>query len=170
MLTSCAKYGFLACSLLGFCAQSWSHTSFSCRRLSRSQLQTEELISLESLLLAGQKKVPKIYAIAVHPLQPHIVAVGANAGQTSHTRLACHRGLSCPDFSHEWHAILVTSTSLHVDGPMEARHGRQHLHMVPNGPFPTAFIQHAKESCSAQHPGSIFSAASGAHPTSQAWA
>ena len=47
-------------------------------------MHTEELISLESLLLAGQKKVPKIYAIAVHPLQPHIVAVGANAGPTWH--------------------------------------------------------------------------------------
>lgn len=45
-------------------------------------MHAEELISLESLLLAGQKKVPKIYAIAVHPLQPHIVAVGANAGQS----------------------------------------------------------------------------------------
>ena len=28
------------------------------------------------------------------------------------------------------------------------------LHMVPSGPVPTAFTQHAMESCSAQHPGS----------------
>ena len=32
------------------------------------------------MLPAGHKKAPKIYAIACHPLQPHIVAVGANAG------------------------------------------------------------------------------------------
>ena len=45
------------------------------------QLEAKELISLESLLLAGQKKAPKIYTLAVHPLQPHVVAVGANAGK-----------------------------------------------------------------------------------------
>ena len=49
------------------------------------QLEAKELVSLESLLLAGQKKAPKIYTLAVHPLQPHIVAVGANAGKTCQT-------------------------------------------------------------------------------------
>lgn len=52
-----------------------------CRHPGGKQLEARELISLESLLLQGQKKAPKIYTIAVHPLQPHIVAVGANAGQ-----------------------------------------------------------------------------------------
>lgn len=51
-----------------------------CRHPGGKQLEAKELISLESLLLAGQKKAPKIYALAVHPLQPHIIAVGANAG------------------------------------------------------------------------------------------
>lgn len=40
----------------------------------------EQLISLESILPNGQKKVPKVYQIACHPLQPHLVAVAANAG------------------------------------------------------------------------------------------
>lgn len=38
------------------------------------------LANLEQLLLPGAKKVPKIYVLACHPLQPHLVAVGANAG------------------------------------------------------------------------------------------
>ncbi|KAL3133386.1 hypothetical protein ABBQ38_007254 [Trebouxia sp. C0009 RCD-2024] len=40
----------------------------------------EQLISLESILPNGLKKVPKVYQIACHPLQPHLVAVAANAG------------------------------------------------------------------------------------------
>lgn len=42
--------------------------------------RVEQLISLESLLPNGQKKVPKVYQIACHPLQPHLIAVAANAG------------------------------------------------------------------------------------------
>lgn len=42
--------------------------------------KVEQLINLESLLPNGQKKVPKVYQIACHPLQPHLVAVAANAG------------------------------------------------------------------------------------------
>ena len=63
-------------------------TPFMCRQPGGKQLEAKELISLESLLLAGQKKAPKIYTLAVHPLQPHIVAVGANAGK-SHQNVAC---------------------------------------------------------------------------------
>ena len=44
------------------------------------QLETVMLANLEQLLLPGTKKVPKIYALACHPLQPHLLAVGANAG------------------------------------------------------------------------------------------
>ncbi|KAK9807986.1 hypothetical protein WJX73_010745 [Symbiochloris irregularis] len=44
------------------------------------QLETVLLANLEQLLLPGTKKVPKIYTLACHPLQPHLVAVGANAG------------------------------------------------------------------------------------------
>jgi len=62
-----------------------------CRHPSGRQLEAKELISLESLLLAGQKKSPKIYTIAVHPLQPHIVAVGANAGEQRHHLLTQYR-------------------------------------------------------------------------------
>ena len=39
----------------------------------------------------GQKKVPKVYQIACHPLQPHLVAVAANAGK-QHFVFALH----CP--------------------------------------------------------------------------
>lgn len=42
--------------------------------------RVEQLISLESLLPNGQKKIPKVYQIACHSLQPHLVAVAANAG------------------------------------------------------------------------------------------
>ena len=44
------------------------------------QLAVKEVGALESLLPAGQKKVPKVYRIAAHPLQPHLLAVGANTG------------------------------------------------------------------------------------------
>ncbi len=46
--------------------------------------RVEQLISLESLLPNGQKKVPKVYQIACHPLQPHLIAVAANAGDDLH--------------------------------------------------------------------------------------
>ncbi len=46
--------------------------------------RVEQLISLESLLPNGQKKVPKVYQIACHPLQPHLIAVAANAGDYLH--------------------------------------------------------------------------------------
>lgn len=48
------------------------------------QLETSMLANLEGLLLPGTKKVPKIYKMACHPLQPHLVAVGANAGPLLH--------------------------------------------------------------------------------------
>jgi hypothetical protein len=32
------------------------------------------------LLAAGQKKVPKTYAVAVSPMRPNLAAVGANSG------------------------------------------------------------------------------------------
>ena len=48
-----------------------------------SSAKVEQLINLESLLPNGQKKIPKVYQIACHPLQPHLVAVAANAGESS---------------------------------------------------------------------------------------
>ena len=86
-----------------------------CALLSRhpggKQLEAKELISLESLLLAGQKKAPKIYTLAVHPLQPHIVAVGANAGKTLCTDLPVVGvgGLSVALWAYSWHALLLSS-------------------------------------------------------------
>lgn len=47
------------------------------------QLAVAQQAALDAVLPAGHKKAPKIYAIACHPLQPHIVAVGANAGACS---------------------------------------------------------------------------------------
>jgi hypothetical protein len=44
------------------------------------QLQVKELTSLEGLVPSGQKKAPKVYTMATHPLQPHLVAVGSNTG------------------------------------------------------------------------------------------
>ncbi|KAK9822211.1 hypothetical protein WJX81_006190 [Elliptochloris bilobata] len=44
------------------------------------QLAVAQQAALDSVLPAGHKKAPKIYALACHPLQPHLVAVGANAG------------------------------------------------------------------------------------------
>ncbi len=44
------------------------------------QLGVKEVAALDSLLPAGQKKAPKVYRIAAHPLQPHLLAVGANTG------------------------------------------------------------------------------------------
>lgn len=41
------------------------------------------MASLESLVPAGQKKAPKVYAVACHPLLPHLIAVGANTGAPS---------------------------------------------------------------------------------------
>lgn len=38
------------------------------------------MASLDSLVPAGQKKAPKVYAIASHPLLPHLIAAGANTG------------------------------------------------------------------------------------------
>lgn len=38
------------------------------------------MASLDSLVPAGQKKAPKVYAVACHPLLPHLIAVGANTG------------------------------------------------------------------------------------------
>jgi hypothetical protein len=46
------------------------------------QLGIREVAGLEALLPAGQKKSPKVYALAAHPLQPHVLAVGANTGAT----------------------------------------------------------------------------------------
>ena len=45
-------------------------------------LEVTQLASLEGLLPAGTKKVPKIYTVACHPLRPHLVAVGANCGES----------------------------------------------------------------------------------------
>ena len=57
----------------------WQHSPFvMCRYPNNARI--EQLISLESMLPNGQKKVPKVYQIACHPLQPHLVAVAANAG------------------------------------------------------------------------------------------
>ena len=38
------------------------------------------ITNLETSIPAGAKKFPKLYQIAVHPLQPHILAVGSNTG------------------------------------------------------------------------------------------
>ena len=45
-------------------------------------LEVTQLGGLEGLLPAGTKKVPKIYTVACHPLRPHLVAVGANCGES----------------------------------------------------------------------------------------
>ncbi|KAK9819592.1 hypothetical protein WJX72_000101 [[Myrmecia] bisecta] len=39
-----------------------------------------QVASVEQLLPAGSKKVPKVYQMACHPLLPHLVALGANSG------------------------------------------------------------------------------------------
>ncbi|BDA49478.1 hypothetical protein COCOBI_14-0960 [Coccomyxa sp. Obi] len=44
------------------------------------QLEVREVASLDSLVPAGQKKLPKVYRVACHPLLPHVIAVGANTG------------------------------------------------------------------------------------------
>lgn len=41
------------------------------------------LLSLENYLPVGTKKTAKVYTVTQHPLQPDVVAVGANAGATS---------------------------------------------------------------------------------------
>ena len=51
-----------------------------CRYPTSRQLGVREVAALDSLLPAGQKKTPKVYRIAAHPLQPHLLAVGANTG------------------------------------------------------------------------------------------
>lgn len=47
------------------------------------QLEVREVASLDSLVPAGQKKLPKVYRVACHPLLPHVIAVGANTGACS---------------------------------------------------------------------------------------
>lgn len=42
-----------------------------------------QLIAMEHLIPPGQKKVPKVYTAACHPLLPHLVAVAANSGTPS---------------------------------------------------------------------------------------
>ena len=49
--------------------------SSCCRNPSTGHVDV--LLGMESLLPAGAKKVPKIYQIACHPLQPHLVVAGA---------------------------------------------------------------------------------------------
>ena len=44
------------------------------------QHEADLLLSLDPFLPAGTKKAAKVYTIACHPLQPHVIAVGANAG------------------------------------------------------------------------------------------
>ena len=65
-----------ACSL--YIAVMQARLDALCRYPNNARI--EQLISLESILPNGQKKVPKVYQIACHPLQPHLVAVAANAG------------------------------------------------------------------------------------------
>ena len=57
-----------------------SRASHRCRYPTSRQLAVAQQAALDAVLPAGHKKAPKIYAIACHPLQPHIVAVGTNAG------------------------------------------------------------------------------------------
>ena len=53
----------------------------ACRRsVDARQHEADLLLSLDPFLPAGTKKAAKVYTVACHPLQPHIVAVGANAG------------------------------------------------------------------------------------------
>ena len=70
--------------------------SSGCR--SPSTGHVDVLLGMESLLPAGAKKVPKIYQIACHPLQPHLVVAGANAGVQTWSSLPLWQGAhhECP--------------------------------------------------------------------------
>ena len=61
-------------------------------------LEVTQLASLEGLLPAGTKKVPKIYTVACHPLRPHLVAIGANCGEGC--RLGCLTDMTAPEAGH----------------------------------------------------------------------
>ena len=64
--------------------------SSGCR--SPSTGHVDVLLGMESLLPAGAKKIPKIYQIACHPLQPHLVVAGANAGVQAWSSLPLWHG------------------------------------------------------------------------------
>ena len=51
-----------------------------CRSVDARQHEADLLLSLDPFLPAGTKKAAKVYTIACHPLQPRVVAVGANTG------------------------------------------------------------------------------------------
>jgi len=55
---------------------------------SSRQLAVAPQAALDAVLPAGHKKAPKVYALACHPLQPHVLAVGANSGAAPASRRA----------------------------------------------------------------------------------
>ena len=46
----------------------------------RRQQSAAGILNLDNYLPLGSKKAAKVYAITCHPLLPHVVAIGANAG------------------------------------------------------------------------------------------
>jgi len=57
-----------------------SGESTSLLGLNPSSGKIEPLINLLGMVDPGQKKLPKIYEIAVHPTRPHLIAVASNTG------------------------------------------------------------------------------------------
>lgn len=54
--------------------------AFNDRLANGRQQSATSLIMLDNYLPLGSKKAAKVYTIACHPLLPHLVAIGANAG------------------------------------------------------------------------------------------
>lgn len=54
----------------------------ACRLANGRQQSASSLLLLDNYLPLGTKKAAKVYTIACHPLLMHVVAVGANAGES----------------------------------------------------------------------------------------
>lgn len=88
-----------ACLLtfLSLCNTSSSRDRMICRPVNGRQQSASSLLVLDIFLPLGTKKAAKVYIIACHPLLPHVVAIGANAGEFDKklTFFACDLAL-CP--------------------------------------------------------------------------